>query len=240
MKLIKLKGIVIKEVTYSDNDKIITVLTDELGTITCMAKGAKRTNSSILASSQYLVYSEFVLFKGSTFYHVNSASTISTFYHLRVDFDKLSLVFPITKSILTLTDENVDTSNILKLFLNTLYVLENIDKNNILVINIFRVKLLCLLGFAPQIVNCNRCGCNFKEAEEDIYYDYINNIFMCKDCSKLDNKRYVKVSFTCVVAIKYIILSDISKVLSLSLKDEYIKDFNTFGQAFIDCITHGV
>jgi DNA repair protein RecO (recombination protein O) len=67
LKLIKLKGIVIKEVTYSDNDKIITVLTDEMGTITCMAKGAKRTNSSILASSQYLVYSEFVLFKGSTF-----------------------------------------------------------------------------------------------------------------------------------------------------------------------------
>lgn len=240
MKLIKLKGIVIKEVTYSDNDKIITVLTDELGTITCMAKGAKRTNSSILASSQYLVYSEFVLFKGSTFYHVNSASTISMFYHLRIDFDKLSLVFPLTKSILSLTDENVDTSNILKLFLNTLYVLENIDKNNILVVNIFKIKLLCLLGYAPQIINCSRCGDNFKEAEEDIYYDYVNNIFLCKECTKLDKKRYVKLSFTCLVAIKYIICSDTNKVFSLSLKDEYIKDLDNFGQAFIDCISHGI
>lgn len=240
MKLIKLKGIVIKEVAYSDNDKIITVLTDEMGTITCMAKGAKRTNSSILASSQYLVYSEFILFKGSTFYHVNSASTISTFYHLRIDFDKLSLVFPLTKSILSLTDENVDTSNILKLFLNMLYVLENMDKNNILVINIFRIKLLCLLGFAPQTINCNRCGCNFKEAEEDVYYDYINNVLMCKECSKTDSKRYVKVPFACLVGLKYLITSDTKKVFLLSLKDEYIKDLNNFGQAYLDCITHGI
>lgn len=240
MKLIKLKGIVIKEVTYSDYDKIITVLTDKLGTITCMAKGAKRTNSSILASSQYLVYSEFVLFKGSTFYHINSASTISMFYHLRIDFDKLSLVFPLTKSIISLTDENVDTSNILKLFLNTLYVLENIDKNNILVINIFRIKLLCLLGYAPQIINCNRCGCNFKEVVEDVYYDYVNNAFVCSECAKLDKKRYIKLPFACLVAVKYIICSDTSKVFLLSLKDEYIKNFDNLGQAFLDCIAHGI
>jgi DNA repair protein RecO len=157
-----------------------------------------------------------------------------------VDFDKLSLVFPLTKSILTLTDENVDTSNILKLFLNTLYVIENIDKNNILVVNIFKIKLLCLLGYAPQIINCNRCGLNFKEAASDVYYDYVNNSFVCTECSNLDKKRYIKLSFACLVAIKYIIYSDTNKVFSLSLKDDYIKGFNNFGQAFSDCITHGI
>ena len=45
MKLIKVKGIVIKEVPYKDNDKIITILTDTLGKISCLAKGAKKTNS---------------------------------------------------------------------------------------------------------------------------------------------------------------------------------------------------
>lgn len=240
MKLIKLKGIVIKEVAYSDNDKIITVLTDEMGTITCMAKGSKRTNSPILASSQYLVYSEFILFKGSTFYHVNSASTISTFYHLRVDLDKLTLVFPITKAILTLTDENVDTSNVLKLFLNMLYMLENTDKNSTLVINIFRIKFLCLLGYTPPTINCSRCGSNFKEAEEDVCYDYVNNVFLCKECSKIEDRRFIKIPFSCLVAIKYIIISDTKKVFLLSLKEEYIKELNNFGQAYLDCVMHGV
>ena len=39
MDLIKVKGIVIKETPYKDNDKIITLLTDKLGKISCMVKG---------------------------------------------------------------------------------------------------------------------------------------------------------------------------------------------------------
>ena len=89
MKLIKIKGIVIKETSYKDNDKIITLLTDTYGKISCMAKGAKKTNSPILANCQYLVYSEFVLYKGTNFYHVNSASIINMFYKLRTDFENL-------------------------------------------------------------------------------------------------------------------------------------------------------
>ena len=64
MNLIKVKGIVIKEISFKENDKIITLLTDNLGKISCIARGAKKTNSTLLACSQFLVYSEFVLFKG--------------------------------------------------------------------------------------------------------------------------------------------------------------------------------
>lgn len=211
-----------------------------MGTITCMAKGAKRTNSPILASCQYLVYSEFILFKGTTFYHVNSASSISTFYHLRTDFDKLSLVFPLTKKILALTDENMDTNEIIKLFLNTLYIMENIDKNIILVLNIFKIKLLCLLGYSPQIINCNRCGSNFKENNQDVNYDYTSNIFLCLECSKNIDKRCIKINFDILIAIKYILLSDSKKVFSLSLKEEQIKKLDKFGQAFDSCISNGI
>ena len=48
MKLTKVKGIVIKETSYKDNDKIITILSDELGKVSVMAKGAKRLIVQIL------------------------------------------------------------------------------------------------------------------------------------------------------------------------------------------------
>ena len=38
MKLFKVKGIVIKEIQYKDNDKIITLLTDEFGKISCLMR----------------------------------------------------------------------------------------------------------------------------------------------------------------------------------------------------------
>ena len=79
MKLFKVKGIVIKEIQYKDNDKIITLLTDEFGKISCLAKGAKKNNSPLLAACQLFVYSEFVLYKGTSFYHINSAETIDFF-----------------------------------------------------------------------------------------------------------------------------------------------------------------
>lgn len=203
-----------------------------------MAKGAKKTSSPILASCQYLVYSEFILFKGTNFYHVNSASSITTFYHLRTDFDKLSLIFPITKQIISLALENVDTTDILKLFLNLLYILENIDKDRILLIDIFKIKLLCLLGYSPQIINCSRCGCNFKEEEKNIYYDYINNMFVCMECGK--EKKYININYDILVAIKYISFSSYKKVFSIVLNEKQIQNLDKFTKAFEDCILNGI
>ena len=198
MNLQKVKGIVIKEIPYKDNDKIITILTDKLGKISCLAKGAKKTNSPILSNCQYLVYSEFVLYKGTNFYHVNSASVISLFYNFRVDFDKLQIAFELTKLLQNVTDENEDTSHILKLFLNTIYAIENLDKDPLFITSVFKIKLFCLLGFAPRIDKCSICFSELKNMDEfsskGVYYDYVTNNFCCYNCIKsLDKKRYIKV-----------------------------------------------
>ena len=87
VNLIKVKGIVIKETTYKENDKIITLLTDDLGKIACIARGAKKTNSPILANAQYLVYSEFVLYKSRNFYYVNDEKVLKE----KIDNQKVQL-----------------------------------------------------------------------------------------------------------------------------------------------------
>lgn len=248
MRLVKVKGIVIKEIAYKENDKIITILTDELGKISCMARGAKKSNSPILASSQYLVYSEFILYKGTSFHHINSASVIDTFYDLRIDFDKLNIAFDLTKLLQTTTDENQDTSNILKLFLNTLYTIENLNKDIRLVTTAFKIRLFALLGFSPHTDKCSNCSISFKEDKEknnektsEVYYDYIYNVFLCNECIKdKDKKRYIKLSYTTIVAINYVILCDIKRLFSFELKDNKLREFITFGQAYTDCMTNGV
>ena len=154
MRLIKVKGIVIREVAYKDNDKIITILTDSLGKVSAIAKGAKKTNSPYLASSQFLVYSEFVLYQNTGYFYLNSASVINTFYNVRVDFDNLQIVFEMTKILNSVTDENQDCEKILQLFLNTIYALDKLDKDRKLVTNAFKIKLFTILGFAPSQDKC--------------------------------------------------------------------------------------
>lgn len=244
MELIKVKGIVIKETPYKDNDKIITLLTDKLGKISCMAKGCKRTKSPILANCQYLVYSEFVLSRSNTFYYVNSASVIKTFYKFRTDFDNLQIGFELTRILQTITDENQDTSEILRLLLNTIYVLENIDKDPKLVVAAFKVKLFTLLGFSPRVDKCNMCGQAFKEdremlANEGVYYDYVSNVFCCSNCVKnLDKRRYIKITEATIIAIKYVVICEINKTFSFNIKD--IDNFYLFSQVYTDTMTNGI
>ncbi len=241
MKLIKVKGIIIKEVNYQDNDKIITILTDELGKVSCMAKGSRKINSPILANSQYLVYSEFVLFKGSKFYYVNSADIINTFYKLRTDFDKLQVVFELTKILFNVTDENQDTKNILKLFLNTIFIIDSMDTKVEFITAIFKIKLLSLLGFAPRMdmCSCRESFLNESNKNEVIYYDYINNIFLCESCSKKEcNRKLLKINYSTYIAIKYIINSEIKKIFNFKLKDS--NEFEVFSKVYLDSITNGI
>lgn len=241
MKLIKVKGIVIKEVPYKDNDKIITILTDTLGKISCLAKGAKKTNSPLLASSQFLVYSEFVLYKGSKFYHVNSANMINMFYDLRVDFDKLEIAFSLTKLVSNVTDEYQDTSKILVLLLNTVYLLQEEKKDKRLVITVFKIKLFCLLGFMPRADKCNICGRVLLDNEKhgNIYYDYVSNTFCCAECTiGKDKKRYIEVAESTVIAIRYVSLTTMKKIFSFNI--ENLDNFYLFGQVYTDAMTNGI
>ena len=41
-KVVKTKGIVLSETNFSESDKMLTVLTPDLGRITCVAKGARK------------------------------------------------------------------------------------------------------------------------------------------------------------------------------------------------------
>lgn len=240
MKLIKVKGIVIREVTYKDNDKIITILTDSLGKVSAIAKGAKKTNSPLLASSQFLVYSEFVLYQNTGYFYLNSASVINTFYNLRVDFDKLQLVFDITKLLNSVTDENQDCEKILKLFLNTIYVLDKMDKDKRLIINAFKIKLFALLGFAPRQDKCTSCSKSLlEENEEFVYYDFIDNVFLCEECRKtIDKKRIIRISKATFNAIFYVMRVEIKKIFSFELKS--YTDFELFGQVFTDAMISGL
>lgn len=240
MKLTKVKGIVIKETSYKDNDKIITILTDTLGKVSVMAKGAKKTNSPNLASSQYLVYSEFVLYKSTNYYYINSSEVINMFYNLRIDFEKLNIAFELTKLVYSVTDENQDTSDILKLLLNTLYVIDKLNKDPKLVTAIFKIKLLGILGFTPRLDVCNSCRKKiYENVEEKVFYDYINNIFFCRDCVlNSEKKRYIEISVPTLIAINYVVRSDIKKVFSFELKEKY--DFELFGQVFTETIQNSI
>ena len=72
-----------------------------------------------MAGSQLLCFGEYLMYKGSNTYNINSCETIEVFYNLRIDYDKLRYAAHITKIIGEVTQENQNSYKILQLYLNT-------------------------------------------------------------------------------------------------------------------------
>ena len=141
------------------------------------------------------------------------------FYKLRTDLDKLNNAVYITKIIRDVTEENENCYRILQLFLNTLYVLSETDKNPDLIISTFKLKLLCILGFTPRIDGCVNC----KQQEDIKYFSLKDNGFKCEICGKQD-KSCLEMSESTINAIKYIVMSPPKKLYSFNLKDEALEE----------------
>lgn len=229
MGIIKTKGIVIAEHNMGDYDKMLTILTPGLGKISCAAKGARRPKSGLLAGSQYLCFGEYILYKGASTYNINSCDTIEVFYNVRIDLEKLEHVAEITKLVQVVTTENQNSYKILQLLLNTIYVISESDKNLKLVTSIFKLRLMSILGFSPNINKCCKC----EEKENLKYFSLQDKGLKCEVCGKQD-KGAIKIKEGTEKAIKYAILAPAKKLYSFNIPEENIKELEIITKLYVD------
>lgn len=218
MGIIKMKGIILSESNMNDFDKMVTILTPN-GKIGCAAKGARRPKSLLMSGTQFLCFGDYMLYQGTSSYHMNSCEPIEIFYPIRTDLDKLKYASHITKIINDVTDENQNTYKILQLFLNTLYMISETDKDLDFIITVFKLRLLCLLGFTPQIKGCTNC----KSQENIKYFSIKDNGFKCSSCGRVD-KSTIEISESTKTAIQYVVLADAKKIFSFQISEENLKE----------------
>lgn len=190
------------------------------GKISCVAKGARRPKSALLAGTQMFCFGEYLVFKGSQTYHINSVEPIEVFYNLRVDLDKLKYAVHINKIVQDVTHENQNCYKILQLLLNTLYIISETDKNLDMVLGVFKLRLLCILGFTPQVMKCVNCG----EKENLIGFSIKDNGFKCEACGKQDTS-IIQMSESTLSAIKYTVTAPPKKLYSFNLKEDALEEF---------------
>ncbi|MBQ7667842.1 MAG: DNA repair protein RecO [Clostridia bacterium] len=230
-KLIKTKGVVLAETNYSETDKILTILTYNLGKISCIAKGARRIQSRFLASSQIFAFSDFLLFKGSgDIYYINSAELIESFYPLRNDFDKIECAMECVRFTKEYVLENEDVSiNIIKLLLNTLYILTLDGKNINLIKDVFMIKMFCYLGYVPNFSQCTECG----KRENLVAFSLKTHGLKCRECS---NKKDLSLQEGTIAAIRYIIGSNLKNVFSFNVIEDISKEIDIFTKLYTEIL----
>lgn len=184
-----------------------------------------------MAGTQFLCFGDYLIYQGASSYNINSCEVNEVFYNLRIDLDKLQYASHITKIINDVTDENQNTYKILQLFLNTLYVLSETDKNMDLVISVFKLKLMCYLGFTPIIDKCSNC----KNKENVIldHFSFRDNGLKCEVCSRQD-KGAIEISEATQNAIKYIVLVPPKKLFSFNISEEGIRGLELVAKIYLN------
>ncbi len=181
-----------------------------------------------MAATQFLCFGEYVLYKSGNNYSINSCETIEVFYNIRTDLDKLKYAAHITKIVNDVTTENQNTYKLMQLFLNTLYMISETDKNLSLINSVFTLRLLSIIGFRPVIDECKNC----KNKEELTHFSFRDSGFKCSVCSKQD-KGAIEISPTTKDAIRYIILASAKKIFSFEVPEETIKELEIISKIYL-------
>ena len=229
MGIIKTKGIILSEHNMGDFDKMLTILTPGMGKISCAAKGARRPKSSLLAGTQLLCFGEYLLYQGTSTYHINSCEIIEVFYKIRTDLEKLKYASHITKIISDVTTENQNNYKILQLYLNTLYMISETEINLNFILAVFKIRLVTILGYAPNINYCVGC----KETENLSAFSLRYSGFLCSSCAKQDSGS-IAISEGTKTALKYIVLAPPKKLFSFQLKEESLRELELIAKLYFD------
>ena len=229
MKIIKIQGVVIKETNTGESDKIITIFTKKLGRIQAAAKGARRPQSRLIAGTQFLCFSNFILFKGKDIYSIRNCDLIESFYNVRNSLERITYASHIVDLVAEVSRENLSNIKLMQLFLNTLHMLSYSDKYPALISRIFEIRLMSIVGFTPELVECLGCRC---VTGEDIFFSPVLGGVTCRDCS-LQDRKTVKISDGTLSALRFIVFNDIKKIFSFTVSEKVMQELKAVSERFI-------
>jgi len=229
MSFLRSKGIVIKETSTGEADRIVTIFTNNRGKIAAVAKGSKRPKNKLAAGTQFLCYSDFVLFKGSELYTVNTCDIIEAFYELRNDIVRLTYAAHMTDIINDVIQENQSSPKVLRLFLNTLYMLSKTQKSPELVTRIFEIRLLSMLGYAPYVNACIQCD---NDKMDNVSFSFEKCGFLCEKCLPAD-KSAMKISLGTAKALYYIVHSQLKDLFKFELSPQVLQELKVINRRYL-------
>ena len=212
-------GLILKEIDYRESDKLLTILTKDLGVIFVKARGAKRTKNKSSAATGLFAYSNLTLFRMGDKFTIDSADSINLFFGLHSDIVKISLAAYICELCSVFAPEMEPAEQQLRLALNTLHLLEKDKRDPLLLKAIFELRLTAISGFFPDLTVCQGCD------EEDFslsFFSPSDGTLLCGECAKHHPRRRddLPLSRAALTAMRHVIYSPDEKIYNFSLSGD--------------------
>lgn len=221
------KGLVIREQTIGESDRLVTLLTADFGLVRAFVRGAKQMKNRLASSTSLFAYSDFSLYKGRDAFVVDNATPIEVFFELRQDIERLAVAQYFAQLAYELGYEEQPEAEMLSVLLNALHLLCNSKKDIRLIKSAVELRLISLGGYMPNILACSNCG----TYESDLmYFDTLEGCIYCDNCPKAGAIICPK---NVITAIRFICLTEPKKIYSFNLSEENLVILSSVSEKYL-------
>lgn len=219
----KTEGIVLRETEYRDNDRLLTVLTRELGKVTVKARGAKR--GRLRAACQLFALSEFTLLEQQGRYTVTEANVREMFAPLRENLELFYLASYFSQVTEVVSQEDDPMPAVLSLLLNSLHMLCLGKLPQKQVKAVFELRMACLTGYLPDLRGCAVCGCTTPDR-----FNITQGVLQCAHCTAEEGIR-MPLSAGTLEAMRFVTQSE--RIFSFRLSDAALEELNAITESYL-------
>ncbi|MBE6856320.1 MAG: DNA repair protein RecO [Ruminococcus sp.] len=224
-------GVVLKERPVGEQDKFIDVLTEKNGVIEICVKGARKITGKSGSSTQLFAYSRFCVQQRKDRFYLNSAEPIRIFYDLRNSLSKISLASYFAEVLKCCVEEQTQSKDILRLFLNCLHYLEKDKRSEAMLKSIFELRLMSEIGYMPDVVACRECGA-FEP--EELYFCVSDGAFFCRECFADDSEKdYIMIKSAVLNAVRHIVLTDFDRLFNFRISENMLESLSLVSESYI-------
>ncbi len=221
-------GLILKEQNIGEKDKLVTVLTRHNGLVRAFVRGAKSVNNRKNSSTGMFCFSKLCLYKTKESYIIDEAEPIELFFELRNDLEKLSLAQYFSELIMTLVQEDEPAEEYLRLILNSLHFLAKGKMPIEQVKAITELRLMCIAGYMPNLVACDRCG---EYETNTMYFDVEDGLLYCENC--MSNSMLFPLDIGLIKALRHIAFSDFEKIYSFKMEEHALPDLSYITEKYL-------
>lgn len=218
LSLFKCNGVVIKAQDFKENDKLVWLYTENLGKITAIAKGAKKSKSKYLSVTLPLCYGNYVVFKGKSLFNLQEGKIINSFQGLLNNLEKLTYSSYLCELIDIALLEGEVNRWLFKEFITTLYLLDTDAIDYELLVRSFELKLLRSTGYGLNLDFCAICK-NKISLSNYISLSYYGGV--CENCNRQHGLYVSKGTYN---ALKFLSNTTADKIYRLNLSEEIKKE----------------
>ncbi|MCH8171317.1 MAG: DNA repair protein RecO [Bacteroidetes bacterium] len=183
-KIVKTKAVVLKKINYGDTSIIASLYSEELGRISAILKGARKSKSKPGLIIDPINIVEIVLYNKSNreIQLISSADLLSNYLNIKEDIEKLKYAYATIELIQNLT---IEGEKDLRLFKGLVKILElfNTSKEFTGVIFCrFFFFFIKELGYQFSLKKCTVCG-REDISKEDLGFNFETGL-LCSNCKK--------------------------------------------------------